>query len=60
MRMNSQIDVRHILPAIRVPTLILHRSGDTRVNVEGGRYLAAKYRKQNTWSSRGRPLAVGR
>lgn len=41
MRMNSQIDVRHILPAIRVPTLVLHRSGDTRVNVEGGRYLAA-------------------
>jgi class 3 adenylate cyclase len=41
MRMNSQIDVRHILRAIRVPTLVLHRSGDTRVNVEGGRYLAA-------------------
>jgi class 3 adenylate cyclase len=41
MRMNSQIDVRHILPAIRVPALILHRSGDTRVNVEAGRYLAA-------------------
>ena len=44
MRMNSQIDVRHILPAIRVPTLVLHRSGDTRVNVEGGRYLAANIR----------------
>ena len=41
MRMNSQIDVRHILDAIRVPTLVLHRQGDTRVNVEGGRYLAA-------------------
>jgi class 3 adenylate cyclase len=41
MRMNSQIDVRHVLPAIRIPTLILHRVGDTRVNVEGGRYLAA-------------------
>jgi class 3 adenylate cyclase len=41
MRMNSQIDVRHILPAIRVPTLILHCSGDTRVSVESGRYLAA-------------------
>lgn len=41
MRMNSEIDVRHILPAIRVPTLVLHRSGDTRVDVEGGRYLAA-------------------
>src|SRR5215218_1698286 len=41
MRMNSQIDVRHILPAIRVPTLVLHRSGDTRVNVEGGHYFSA-------------------
>ena len=27
-RTNSQIDIRHVLPAIRVPTLILHRSGD--------------------------------
>jgi class 3 adenylate cyclase len=41
MRMNSQIDVRDVLPTIRVPTLILHRVGDTRVNVEGGRYLAS-------------------
>lgn len=41
MRMNSQIDVRHVLPAVRVPTLVLHRAGDARVNVEGGRYLAA-------------------
>jgi class 3 adenylate cyclase len=40
MRMNSEIDVRHILPTIRTPTLVLHRSGDSRVNVEGGRYLA--------------------
>ena len=41
MRMNSQIDVRHVLTAIQVPTMVLHRVGDTRVNVEGGRYLAA-------------------
>ncbi|MBM6594954.1 adenylate/guanylate cyclase domain-containing protein [Microvirga pudoricolor] len=41
MRMNSQIDLRHILPTIRVPTLVMHRSGDTRVDVEGGRYIAA-------------------
>lgn len=27
-RMNSEIDVRHILSTIRVPTLVLHRSGD--------------------------------
>jgi pimeloyl-ACP methyl ester carboxylesterase len=38
--MNYQIDVRPILPAIRVPTLILHRVGDQRVNVGGARYLA--------------------
>ena len=41
MRMNSEIDVRHILPTIRVPTLVLHRTGDVTVNVEAGRYQAA-------------------
>ena len=39
-RMNHQIDVRAILPAIHVPTLVLHRSGDRAVAVEEGRYLA--------------------
>ena len=39
-RMNHQIDVRPILPAIHVPTLVLHRSGDRAVGVEEGRYLA--------------------
>jgi class 3 adenylate cyclase len=41
MRMNSEIDIRHILPAIRVPTLILHRKDDPRVSVEAGRYLGS-------------------
>jgi pimeloyl-ACP methyl ester carboxylesterase len=41
LRMNSEIDARHILPAIRVPTLLLHRVGDSRVTVDAGRYLAA-------------------
>jgi class 3 adenylate cyclase len=41
MHMNNEIDVRHIVSAISVPTLVLHRSGDTRVNVEAGRYLGA-------------------
>jgi len=27
LRMNSQIDVRHVLPAIRVPTLVVYRTG---------------------------------
>jgi class 3 adenylate cyclase len=40
MRMNSEIDVRPILPSIRVPTLIIHREGDVRVNVEAGRFMA--------------------
>ena len=34
-------DVRAILPAIRVPTLILHRRGDRLIDVNNGRYLAA-------------------
>jgi class 3 adenylate cyclase len=40
LQMNSEIDARHILPTIRVPTLVLHRVGDTRVTVDAGRYLA--------------------
>jgi pimeloyl-ACP methyl ester carboxylesterase len=42
LRMNSYIDVRDVLPTIRVPTLVLHRRGDHDVNVAEGRYLAAK------------------
>jgi pimeloyl-ACP methyl ester carboxylesterase/class 3 adenylate cyclase len=41
MRMNSEIDVRHVLGAIHVPTLVLHRTGDVTVRVEAGRYQAA-------------------
>ena len=39
-RITMEIDVRDILPAIRVPTLVIHRSGDRVVPVEAGRYLA--------------------
>jgi class 3 adenylate cyclase len=38
--LTTQIDVRHVLPAIRVPTLVLHRVGDQPVSVENARYLA--------------------
>lgn len=41
-RMNGQIDLRPVLPAIRVPTLVLHRSGDRDSSLEEGRYLAAR------------------
>jgi pimeloyl-ACP methyl ester carboxylesterase len=40
-RLNTDIDVRAVLPAIRVPTLVLHRHGDRDANIEEGRYLAA-------------------
>jgi pimeloyl-ACP methyl ester carboxylesterase len=40
-RMNAQIDVRGVLPAIRVPTLVVHRTGDRCLKVEEGRYLAS-------------------
>lgn len=39
-KMNSEIDVRSILPAINVPTLILHAENDAVVDVEEGRYIA--------------------
>jgi len=42
LRMNTQIDIRHVLPAIHVPTLILHRRGDHDSNIEEGRYIAAR------------------
>ena len=40
MRMNRDIDVRHILPATRVPTLILHRTADRVLDVGHARYMA--------------------
>jgi pimeloyl-ACP methyl ester carboxylesterase len=41
-RMNSQIDVRGVLPTIGVPTLIIHRTGDRTLSVEGARYMAER------------------
>lgn len=40
LRMNSEIDARHVLPAIRTPTLVLHRVADARITIDAGRYLA--------------------
>jgi pimeloyl-ACP methyl ester carboxylesterase len=42
LRMNSQIDTRHILPTIRVPTLVLTRAGDRDVTVDEGRWIASQ------------------
>jgi class 3 adenylate cyclase len=43
-RMNADIDVRHVLPTIGVPTLLIHRRGDRSLPVEGSRYLAERIR----------------
>ena len=39
-RMAAAIDIRKVLPAIRVPTLILHRTGDQALPVMDSRYMA--------------------
>jgi class 3 adenylate cyclase len=39
-----QLDIRDVLPAIQVPTLVLHRRGDRMVPFEMGRYLADRIR----------------
>lgn len=41
-KMNAEIDVRSVLPSIRVPTLVIHRTGDMCLNVEEGRFVASK------------------
>ena len=40
VRMNSQIDISNILSTVRVPTLVIHCTGDKLVKVESGRFLA--------------------
>jgi pimeloyl-ACP methyl ester carboxylesterase len=42
LQMNDEMDVRHVLPAIRVPTLILHSVGDRALDVRGSRYMAER------------------
>jgi pimeloyl-ACP methyl ester carboxylesterase len=42
LRMNADIDVRSVLPAIRVPTLVIHNAAELTVPVAAGRYLAER------------------
>jgi pimeloyl-ACP methyl ester carboxylesterase len=41
MRVGHDIDVRDVVPTVRVPTLIVHRVDDPICHVENARYLAA-------------------
>ena len=50
--MNRQIDARHVLPAIRVPTLIVHGTDDA-IPVEGAHYMARRISSAVSSSSPG-------
>ena len=41
-QMNAEIDIRHVLPSVRVPTLVIHRTDDRCLKVEEGRYVAER------------------
>jgi pimeloyl-ACP methyl ester carboxylesterase/DNA-binding winged helix-turn-helix (wHTH) protein/class 3 adenylate cyclase len=41
-QMNAEIDVRNVLPSVRVPTLVIHRSDDRCLKVEEGGYVASQ------------------
>jgi pimeloyl-ACP methyl ester carboxylesterase len=40
LAMGRDTDVRHVLSSIRVPTVVIHRTGDRALPIAGGRYLA--------------------
>ncbi|HEX2500702.1 MAG TPA: adenylate/guanylate cyclase domain-containing protein [Methylomirabilota bacterium] len=42
LRMNAEMDVRHVLSAVRVPTLILHSHGDQALDIRGSRFMAER------------------
>jgi pimeloyl-ACP methyl ester carboxylesterase len=42
LQMTLDIDVRHVLEAVHVPTLVLHRTDDRRIDVGNGRFIAGR------------------
>jgi class 3 adenylate cyclase len=49
--MNQQIDVRHVLPAVPVPALVLYREGER--HAEASRYIGARLPSATTIELRG-------
>ena len=54
--MNREIDVRHVLPSIRVATLVLHGMQDAIVPLDAARWMAERIPAPG--SSRFPPRAV--
>ena len=42
MQINREIDVRNVLPTVRVPTLIVHRTGDMNIRIQHARCMAER------------------
>jgi pimeloyl-ACP methyl ester carboxylesterase len=42
LRLDLQLDIREVLPAIHVPTLLIHRTEDPVMTVEAARYMAQR------------------
>jgi DNA-binding SARP family transcriptional activator/pimeloyl-ACP methyl ester carboxylesterase len=53
LRMIRDIDVRAVLPAIHVPTLVIQRTGDRVVPPCHGRYLASRIAGARYWEQPG-------
>ena len=53
----AELDVRETLPDITVPTLVMHRSGDTAWDVRHSRYLAEQHPGRPLRRARRRRLA---
>lgn len=41
-QMNHEVDVRHVLPSVHVPTLVIHREGDLVMHTEEARFIAGE------------------
>jgi class 3 adenylate cyclase len=42
VRMNAEIDIRDVLPTVKVPALVLARAGDPQSPLGGNRYMAER------------------
>jgi len=60
MKMNRQIDITDIIPAIRVPTLVIHRTDGERPSAMDRRQLRGDFRCDRRVSHRLAPTSVGR
>jgi pimeloyl-ACP methyl ester carboxylesterase/DNA-binding SARP family transcriptional activator len=42
LRLDAELDIRDVLPAIHVPTLMIHRTDDPVMTVESARFMAGR------------------